>query len=92
MVMATVTIRKLNDATVESLKARAKAAGRSMEEEVRRIITEQVNPTTSSPEKPSERFRRLRQELFGNRVLPSSLGVLREIREEDPTSSSTEAP
>lgn len=36
--MATITIRKLDDATVEGLKARAKESGRSMEEEARRIL------------------------------------------------------
>jgi len=42
--------------------------------------------------KPSERFRRLRLRLFGDRLISSSSEVLREIREEDGTLSSIGPP
>ncbi len=85
--MATITIRKLDDATVESLKARAKASGRSMEEEVRMILSREARPGKPSGEAASERFRRLQEKHFGDRVFPAgtTLELLRELREEDPT-------
>ena len=85
--MATITIRKLDNATVEALKARAKAYGRSMEEEARTILTQEARPGRLYGQAAVEHFKKFRQELFGDRVLPSSLEILREIREEDPTRS-----
>ena len=38
--MADVKIRKLDDWVVESFRARAKQAGRSLEEELRQFLTE----------------------------------------------------
>ncbi|HZZ34186.1 MAG TPA: hypothetical protein VFE03_00575 [Caulobacteraceae bacterium] len=43
--MGVITVRGLDDAVVARLKARAKAAGRSMEEEVR-----EEDPTVSPPD------------------------------------------
>ncbi len=83
--MATITVRKLEDATVEALKARAKASGRSMEEEVRLILSREARPGKLHGEAASERFRRLQEKHFGDRVLSDSLEILRELREEDPT-------
>lgn len=42
--MATLTIRKLTDATKGKLRVRAAENGRSMEEEARRIIEDAVGP------------------------------------------------
>ncbi len=83
--MATITIRKLDDATVEALKARAKAFGRSMEEEARVILRREARPGKVYGEAASERFRRLQEKHFGDRVLSDSLEILRELRDEDPT-------
>ncbi len=47
--MATITIRKLDEATIEALKARAKAGGRSMEEEVRLILSREARPAEKPP-------------------------------------------
>lgn len=41
--MATITIRNLDDEAVRSLKERAKAHNRSLEAEVRQILTQQIN-------------------------------------------------
>lgn len=38
--MADVKVRKLDDWVVEAIKARARRAGRSLEEELRRVITD----------------------------------------------------
>jgi antitoxin FitA len=40
--MATLTIRNLPDEVIEALKALARKHGRSMEEEVRRLLADQV--------------------------------------------------
>lgn len=45
--MADLSIRNLDDGVRESLRQRAAAHGRSMEAEVRAILTEAVRPETS---------------------------------------------
>ena len=42
--MATLTIRNLNDETKRRLRLRAQRNGRSMEEEVRTILTNAITP------------------------------------------------
>ena len=44
--MTQITIRRLDPAVVQGLKNRASAAGRSMEEEARRIIEQAVLPSS----------------------------------------------
>ncbi len=83
--MATITIRKLDDATVEALKARAKANGRSMEEEVRMVLSRSAGAGKLSGKAAAERFRQLQKKHFGAREFTDSLEILRELREEDPT-------
>ena len=43
--MAQVLIRNLDPATVDALKARAAAHGRSLEQELRLLLTEAAQPT-----------------------------------------------
>ncbi len=40
--MATITVRNVDDRLVAALKARAKANGRSLEEEIRRLLARQA--------------------------------------------------
>jgi plasmid stability protein len=47
--MATLTIRGLNDAVHSRLRIQAARHGRSMEAEVRAILTEQLAPATTEP-------------------------------------------
>jgi len=78
--MADVKIRKLDDWVVESFRARARQAGRSLEEELRQLLTETVR----------ERRRRLVTELdelnaelrekYGE--LPDSTPLIREERDQ----------
>jgi plasmid stability protein len=89
--MGVITIRGLDDAVVARLKARAKAAGRSMEEEVRRILISEAGPAKLSGEAAVEYFTRRMRENFGDRVLPDSTPLIREMREEDPTVSPPDA-
>lgn len=42
--MAQVTVRKLDDRAVRTLKRRAKAHGHSLEQELRQIITAEATP------------------------------------------------
>ena len=44
-VVAQVLIRNLDPATVDALKARAAACGRSLEQELRLLLTEAAHPT-----------------------------------------------
>lgn len=45
--MANLTIRNLDDRTVETLKSRAKDHNRSLEGELRQILKDAVRPSTS---------------------------------------------
>jgi len=45
--MANLTIRNVEDETVQALKRRAKANRRSVEEELRQILADAVRPTAS---------------------------------------------
>ena len=48
--MANLTIRNLDDAVVDKLKAKAKDNGRSLEAELRQILTDRVRPPLSVAE------------------------------------------
>lgn len=48
-VMASITIRNLDDSLKEALRRRAAAHGRSMEEEVRRILDAEVHRDSRRP-------------------------------------------
>jgi len=81
--MGAITIRKLDDEVVARLKLRAKAAGRSMEEEARQILTDAATSRRLSGQEAVEHFRKLRARINGGVPLPvSSLEILREIRDE----------
>jgi plasmid stability protein len=115
--MGAITIRKLDDAVIVRLKRRARANGRSMEEEARRVLEAAAAEAEPQPARRSDdpdveelkalererpglldengRFRpgpelvdymrRWQKATFGGRTFPSSVELLREIREEDPT-------
>lgn len=92
--MGAITVRRLDDRTIAALKAQAEAAGRSMEEEVRRILEEATRDSAAVVDRAQrlayiERLRRTRKELFGDRILPSSVELLRELRDEDRLSDPT---
>ena len=61
--MASITIRKLDDAIKEKLKIRAAANGNSMEEEVRRILRSALDEeTTDSVQNEKKEFSQLSEE------------------------------
>ncbi len=86
--MATITVRKLDDATVEGLKARAKQSGRSMEEEARRIlkrVLEHTDPLSGKLPPGEETIalvRELRESISGGRTF-DIVKDLRELRDAD---------
>ena len=57
--MAQVLIRNLDEATVSALKARAAAHGRSLEQELRLLLTEAARPTPDEVAHTAAAIRRL---------------------------------
>ena len=76
--MANVSVRNLDDAVVERLRAQAEAQGRSLEAELRRILTEAAKPTLAES---AERLARFRKETWGDRVFSDSSILIREDRD-----------
>lgn len=81
--MATITVRKLDDAVYELLREQARANKRSLEAEARQLITEHVRPKRDF----SKLFKRLDEhharmrEKYG--VLSDSTPIIRQMRDED---------
>ena len=77
--MGDVKIRRLEEWVLTTHRSRAEAAGRSLEEELRRIVTEAA---TRSPRGFARRAARLRDELrrkYG--AMPDSTPLIREDRD-----------
>jgi plasmid stability protein len=83
--MGSITVRRIDDDVIARLKAKAKASGRSMEEEVRLILGQAAGKDRLSGQAAVDHFTKLQREVFGDRVLPSSVPLIREMREADPT-------
>jgi len=78
--MATLTIRNLDPETVERLKARAKAHNRSLEAEVRELITASANtPDWASFRREAERI----AARTAQRPQTDSVELIREDRDND---------
>ena len=82
--MGAITIRRLDDGVIERLRADAKQHGRSMEEEARVALSHAYRPRLKG-QAALEYADSVRKEIFGYRVLPDSVSMIREMREEDPT-------
>jgi plasmid stability protein len=81
--MATLTVRQLDDEVYEALRAQAQANNRSVEAEVRQLITNQVRPKpdfTALFER-LEVHQRTMREKYG--VLSDSTEIIRQMRDED---------
>jgi len=79
--MTQITIRRLDRSTVEKLKKRAAAAGRSMEEEIRNILSDAVEDDGLAQRLAwLKEMRELRQRIFGDKVLPDSTPIIRRMR------------
>lgn len=77
--MAQVLVRNLEDEVVERLKARAAAAGRSLEAELRDIVTAAAKPSKAETLRALARIRsRVRQPGPGE---PNVVDMIREDRD-----------
>jgi plasmid stability protein len=80
--MTQITIRRLDPGIIEGLKKRAAAAGRSMEEEARTILSNTVLEEQLARQRAwVEEMRKLQREIFGERVFPDSSGEFRKMRD-----------
>jgi plasmid stability protein len=81
--MTQLTIRRLDQTVIDGLKKRAASAGRSMEEEARRILSDAVVDTQLQRQREwLAEMQAMRKEMFGDRVFPDSSDEIRKMREE----------
>lgn len=81
--MTQITIRRLDPLVIEGLKKRAAAAGRSMEEEARQILSDAVESAQIARQRAwLENMEKTQHALFGDKVFPDSTALIREMREE----------
>lgn len=81
--MTQLTIRRLDQTVIEGLKKRADAAGHSMEEEARRILSEAVVDAQLVRQREGlERLLAKRKEILGDRVFSDSTEIIRQMRDE----------
>ena len=78
--MADVKIRKLDEWVVESFRARAKQAGRSLEEELRQFLTEAARERRKRFADKLEAFAEQLRSKYGE--MPDSTPLIREDRDE----------
>lgn len=78
--MAEVKIRKLEDWVVDSFRARAKAAGRSLEEELRQLLIATARQRRQAYVEELREFRDRLQAEYGE--MPDSTPLIREDRDE----------
>jgi plasmid stability protein len=79
--MADVKIRKLDDWVVQSFRAQAKRAGRSLEAELRQTLTEVARERRAALVEEINAFREDLRARYGE--MPDSTPLIREIRHED---------
>lgn len=81
--MSQLTIRRLAPTVIEGLKKRAAAAGRSMEEEARTILSDAIVDQQLARQRAWLRqMKEKRRELFGDQIFPDSSEIFSEMREE----------
>jgi plasmid stability protein len=81
--MTQITIRRLDPGVIERLKKRAAAAGRSMEEEARTILSNTVLEEQLARQRAAvEDMRALHKRIYGDRIFPDSSDEFRKMREE----------
>jgi plasmid stability protein len=79
--MSQITIRRLDPLVVEGLKRRAVEAGHSMEEEIRRLLSEAILESGVTQQRIAlERLSDTRKAIFGKRAFPDSSGEFRKMR------------
>lgn len=76
--MGDITIRNLDESLIQALEQRASSAGRSLEEEVLRILSE----TVQSPQDAFWERMRQRRASYGDKVFSDSGAISSEMRAE----------
>lgn len=79
--MADVKIRKLDDWVVQSFRAQARRAGRSLEEELRQTLTEVARARRAALVDEINAFRESLRARYG--TMTDSTPLIREIRDEE---------
>ncbi len=79
--MADVKIRKLDDWVVQSFRAQARRAGRSLEEELRQTLTEVARARRAALVDEINAFRESLRARYG--MMTDSTPLIREIRDEE---------
>jgi plasmid stability protein len=80
--MTQITIRRLDPVVLDGLKKRAAEAGRSMEEEARRILSDAVFEEQIARQRAwLQDMKRTQREIFGDQVFPDSSGEFRKMRD-----------
>ena len=81
--MTQITIRRLDPGVIDGLKKRAAEAGRSMEEEARRILSDAVFDQQIARQRAwLEDMKKTQRKIFGDKVFPDSSGEFRKMRDE----------
>jgi plasmid stability protein len=81
--MTQITIRRLDPLVIEGLKKRAANAGRSMEEEARKILSQAVIDDQLEHQRAwLKEMDKVRTRLFGDKVFPDSTPLIRRMRQE----------
>jgi plasmid stability protein len=82
-VVTQLTIRRRSRTVIDRLKQRASAAGHSMAEEARQILSQTVLKDQLARQRAwLQEMEATRRELFGDRVFPDSSGLFSELRDE----------
>lgn len=81
--MTQITIRRLDPVVIDGLKKRAANAGRSMEEEARKILSEAVGDDQLERQRAwLKEMAKVRRKLFGDKVFSDSTPLIRRMRKE----------
>ena len=78
--MATLTIRRLDDAVYEALKERARSNGRSLEAEAREILKQKASPRDALVERLLAFHREVAQR---HGVFSDSTPIIRQMRDDE---------
>jgi plasmid stability protein len=79
--MTQITIRRLDPTAIEGLRKRTAGAGHSMEEEVRKILSEAVLGDQLERQRAwLAHMETVRRRLFGAKIFPDSTPLIRRMR------------
>lgn len=80
--MGMITVRNVDDSLLQALEQRATAAGRTVEDEVRWILAQALDPAHDASRQAFIELMRQRRASYGDRIFPDSAEIIREMRDE----------